>query len=465
MNLRLKIVALAVAPLLLALVLVALAVRHQEHDLAARERALVEATYMHQRRSELQSYVALAVSVVQPLYDTGRDDAATREEALRRLAALDFGDDGYFYVYDLQGRSLMHSRQPELVGQRLWSLRDSRGRFTLQELLARAREGGGFVEYEWRKPSSAQLAPKLGYVTALPRWGWMLGTGLYLDDIGAAMQALDRQMNQNVAATMLWIGGIAALCLAAVSAGGLLLNLSEHRVAEAKLRLLARRVVQSQEEERGRLARELHDGTSQALVSAKLLVEAAVDTLERAQQPAPPVLARAVARLNDTLSEVRRLSHRLRPALLDQLGLPAALERLAAEFGEEGAVAASATVQGPPRELPEDVKTALFRVAQEALTNVRKHAQATQVRIVLRFGRHGLRLAVQDDGAGFDVAATQLDPRRGIGLRNMRERVAAIGGRLEVRSGAQGTAIAAVVPVAAAMSVGAAGTGAAETAA
>ncbi|MDM0042105.1 cache domain-containing protein [Variovorax sp. J22G21] len=446
MKLRTKIIALAVAPLLIALVLVALAVRHQERDLAQRERALIEQTYMAQRRNELRSYVELALSVVRPLYDAGLDDDATRNEALRRLAALDYGDDGYFFVYDLDGRSLMHSRQPELVGQNLRELRDSQGRPTIQDLIAQARRGGGFVEYQWRKPSSAQTAPKLGYVTALPRWNWMVGTGLYLDDIESTMNTLDRQMNVNVTTTMLWIAGIAALCLGVVSAAGLLLNLSEHRVAEAKLRLLARQVVQSQEDERGHLARELHDGTSQTLVSAKLLIESAVDALERTHQVAPPALGKALQRLNDSLSEVRRISHRLRPALLDTLGLPAALERLGEEFGEEGAVAASVVVHGTPRELPQEVKTALFRVTQEALTNVRKHARAQQVRIALDFDADGVRLEVGDDGTGFDVDAMQLDPRRGIGLRNMRERVAAIGGRLRVRSGGSGTSILADVP-------------------
>ncbi|MBT2324158.1 cache domain-containing protein [Variovorax paradoxus] len=446
MKLRTKIVALAVAPLLVALVLVALAVRHQERDLAQRERALIEQTYMAQRRSELRSYVELALSTVRPLYDAGQDDEATRTEALRRLAALDYGDDGYFFVYDLQGRSLMHSRQPDLVGQNLWALRDPEGRFTIQDLLAQARDGGGYVEYQWRKPSSAQTAPKLGYVTTLPRWNWMVGTGLYLDDIEATMQALDRQVSSNVTTTMLWIAGIAALCLGVVSAAGLLLNLSEHRVAEAKLRLLARQVVQSQEEERGHLARELHDGTSQTLVSAKLLIESAVDALERARQNAPPALGKALQRLNDSLAEVRRISHRLRPALLDTLGLPAALERLGGEFAEEGAIAASVTVEGPARDLPEEVKTALFRVTQEALTNVRKHARARQVRIALDFGAEGVRLEVSDDGIGFDVEAMQLDPRRGIGLRNMRERVASIGGSFDMRSGGGGTSIVADVP-------------------
>ncbi len=448
MNLRLKIVALAVAPLLIALVLVALAVRHQEHDLAQRERALIEKSYMAQRRSELRSYVDLAVSNLLPLYESGQDDEATRNEALRRLAALNYGDDGYFFVYDMEGNSLMHSRQPELVGQNLWGMRDSQGRYTIQDLIKGAKEkGGAYVEYEWRKPSSAQLAPKLGYVTAMPRWNWMVGTGLYLDDIQSTMDTLDRQMNANVTATLLWIAGIAALCLGVVSAAGLLLNLSEHRTAEAKLRLLARRVVQSQEEERGHLARELHDGTSQTLVSAKLLIESAVESLESRHQPTPTALPKALQRLNDSLMEVRRISHRLRPALLDTLGLPAALERLVDEFRDEGAVDASMMIEGEAFELQPEVKTALFRLTQEALTNVRKHADAQHVHVALAFDeKDGVRLEVSDDGTGFDIDAVQLDPRRGIGLRNMRERMEAIGGQLAMHSNQGRTSIEAEVP-------------------
>jgi two-component system NarL family sensor kinase len=446
-RLRSKIVALAVVPLVITLALVAAAVRYQEHDLAQRERVLVERTYLEQRRSELRSYVDLAASTVRPLYDSGRDDAAIREEAIRRLAALDYGSDGYFFVYDLQGRSLMHSRQPDLVGQDLWELRDPQGRPTIQRLIERAKAGGGYVEYLWPKPSGGgRIAPKLGYVIALPRWNWMLGTGLYLDDIEATTSALDRQVSANITTTMWWIAGFAALGLGVISATGLLLNLSEHRVAEAKLRLLARRVVQSQEEERGRLARELHDGTSQTLVSAKLLIESAVDALDRERVTPPPTLAKALQRLNDSLSEVRRISHRLRPALLDTLGLPAALQHLAQEFGEHGGVAARVEVAAAPVELAEDVKTALFRVTQEALTNVRKHAQASEVRIGLDYADGSVQLEVRDDGVGFDAAALQLDPRRGIGVRNMRERLEAIGGRLEVRSGQHGTRIVAEVP-------------------
>ena len=446
MRLKTKILLLAALPLLAALAVIAFTVQQQDRALAQRERALVERGYMEARRAELRHYVLLAASVVRPLHDSGRDDPAARAEAMRLLSSLDYGHDGYFFLYDLHGTVLAHSRQPELVGQNLWELRDPLGRPTIQRLIAQARAGGGYVEYLWRKPSSGEMAPKLGYVMALPRWGWMLGSGLYLDDIHATLAQLDQQVSSNVRDTLLGIAGIAAAGVAVISASGLLLNLSEHRIADAKLRLLARQVVQSQEDERAHLARELHDGTSQMLVSAKLCIESAVHELGHAGRAPPSALGKALQRLNDTLVEVRRISHRLRPALLDTLGLPAALEHLGREFTENGRIDARVAVDGEPAELPGEVKTALFRVTQEALTNVAKHAGAARVRVVLRFDALGVELAVSDDGRGFDVGAVLGHPTRGLGLRHMRERLAAIGGRLDLQSRVDGTRLVATVP-------------------
>lgn len=429
MRLRTKILLLAILPLLASLMLIALAVRHQERDLVQREYALVEGAYMEARRTELHNYVALAASTVQPLYDRGGNDPADRAQALRLLASLDYGPDGYFFVYDLQGRVLMHSRQPELEGQNLWELRDPAGRPTIQRLIAQARAGGGFVDYLWRQPSSGKDTPKLGYVIAYERWGWMLGTGLYLDSIQATLARIEGEANRNIATTLLWIAGIAVFGIALISASGLVLNLSEHRVAENKLRLLARQVQQSQEDERAHLSRELHDGISQTLVSTKLLVEAGADT------GAPAPLAQALQLLNQSLVEMRRISHRLRPALLDTLGLPAALQHLGQEFEDASGLPVVVRIEGDERELPDEVKTALFRIAQESLTNVAKHAQARQVELALVFGAGGaLTMSVTDDGSGFDSAAVHLHPERGIGLRNMRERLAAIGGRLQIHA-------------------------------
>ena len=133
--------------------------------------------------------------------------------------------------------------------------------------------------------------------------------------------------------------------------------------------------------------------------------------------------------------------------MLDELGLPAALQLLARESGEAGAAQVDVQVEGAPVELPDEVKTALFRVSQEGLANVAKHAGARTVRIELRFEAGGVGLRMSDDGRGFEVERVQLDPQRGIGLRNMRERLASIGGRFDVRAApGEGTLLDAWVP-------------------
>ena len=164
-------------------------------------------------------------------------------------------------------------------------------------------------------------------------------------------------------------------------------------------------------------------------MATKLLIESA--------QTEPASAARlqelALKRLNSTLSEVRHLSHALRPALLDTLGLPAALQHLAGEFNAAGGTAFKATIEGEEIDLPDAVKTALFRIAQEALNNAARHARAREVSVLLRFERDGgLALQIQDDGQGFDAVAAQAVADRGLGLRSMRERADALGARLSL---------------------------------
>ena len=449
MRLKLKVFLLAVIPLLASVALIAWAVRQQERDLSARERALVESAYMASKQAELRHYVDLAQSMIAPLYQSGRDDEATRREAMRLLATLDYGADGYFFLYDMSGVNLMHPRQPELMGRNLWEMRDVEGQPIIQQLIGKAREGGGYVQYVWEKPSTRQITPKLGYVVSLPRWNWMLGTGLYLDDVHTTLAQLDQQVSDNVSATLWWIGGITLLGIAVLGACGLALNLSESREADTKLRLMARQVVKSQEDERAHLSRELHDGTSQTLVSIKLLMESALAQLGTRHAPLPATLSKALCRLNDALHEVRNISHRLRPAELDVLGLPAALEQMGREFSEHSDMAFDMRIGGHPIQLPDEINTVLFRITQESLTNIEKHAAASQVQLRLVFGAQGLRLRIIDDGKGFDEQAVRLDPRRGIGLRNMRERVESIGGSFSVMSNGGRTQVVADVPASA----------------
>jgi signal transduction histidine kinase len=218
----------------------------------------------------------------------------------------------------------------------------------------------------------------------------------------------------------------------------LAVDLSE-RIARDSLR----RVVEGQELERRRLARELHDETGQALTSILLGLKALE---ERSKDPASRAATEELRELVvSTLRDVRRLAVELRPSALDDFGLVAALERLAESFAEQTGISVDFQTALADERLPEEVETALYRIVQESLTNVVKHAQARRVSILLARKDGAVKAVVEDDGQGFDPAEQTDD---GYGLMGMRERLALLGGRLEVESGHDGgTTIAAEVPV------------------
>jgi two-component system NarL family sensor kinase len=448
MKLRQKVIFLAITPLIVALCAIALFVRHQAVTLAQQQRATIEQAYLASKEAELKHYVALATHSVAHLVDSGRSDPATLAEAKRILSTLSYGDDGYFFIYDLQGNNLMHPRQPELVGHNLWNLRDDNGAPTVQRLIERANAGGGLERYVWLKPSTSKPAPKLGYVVPIARWGWMIGTGIYLDDVDATLARIDAQQSHNIERTMQWIAALAIVSALVVGGAGLVLNISELRVADAKLKALAQRVVESQEQERARLSRDLHDGISQWLVSIKLQIEAGIIRLAgnaEQQQQARSSFERTAGQLNDVLGEVRRISHGLRPAILDDLGLAAALEHLAREFTQNGAAPVHFATDGDATGLPGVINTVLFRIAQEALTNSERHAGARRIDLTLARSEGRVLLTIADDGRGFDPEGVASHPQRGIGLRNMSERMEAIGGRLRIDSAGAGTSVQASV--------------------
>jgi two-component system sensor histidine kinase UhpB len=198
-----------------------------------------------------------------------------------------------------------------------------------------------------------------------------------------------------------------------------------------QLHELSGAILQAQEDERQRVARELHDEAAQALTS--LLVR--IRLLERADDPlAARQHTRELRQLTaDALEQVRRVALELRPTILDDLGLLAALEWRVDEFNAAGTARAALEANAHELRLPHAVELALFRVAQEALTNVARHAQATTVTIRLECAPGAIVLTIADDGCGFDPTVTQ----GGLGLRGMRERLALVGGTLTI-SGAPG---------------------------
>ena len=424
---------LAVVPLLLAVWAVVWVVRQQSEQLAEAQMAAMQPILLEARKDELQHFVQVGRRAVSHLYQKTGHDAATRTEALELLRRMDFGNDNYFFVYDLQGNSLMHPRLAELEGRSQWALKDSNGATMIQQLVKTAEAGGGFVDYLWNRPSTGREERKLGYVELVPEWGWVIGTGLYMDHLQEAQALITRSTAAAVERTRNQILYIASAALLLVAAGGLVLNLVEQRAADGKLRAMAQKVVHSQEDERSRVARELHDGISQLLLSVKFVVESALLQVERGSLDAAPTLRRGIGLVQNTMRDVRRISHDLRPTLLDDLGLASALDQTAGEFGARTGVDVHVQVDTLPR-MPEAVATAMFRVAQEALGNVEKHAGARQVWLQLLHSAAGLTLLLRDDGRGFDVPETLREVRAGLGLTNMRERIEMLGGRFMLES-------------------------------
>lgn len=449
MNLRLKVLLLATVPLILAVSAITLLVTYQARSLSREEIASFERRMLAAKKSELLNYLALARTSIDHIYDqAGPNDKAAKERVKKILNSLTYGRDGYFFVYDYSGTNLVHPRQSNRVGKNWWALKDPKGNLVIQNLIARAREGGGFHRYLWDKPSTGKISGKIAYAVALDKWQWMLGTGLYIDDVVRQVQALKSEVSERIFQTSILILIITLVCILAVFVTGIMLNLHERRLADVKLKKLTQRILETQEEERGRVARELHDGISQILVSVKYALELALSRARKNSGDVAGSIEKSADGLNTAIKEVRRISRDLRPSVLDDLGLAPALESLADEFSERTGMTVEIKTLSFGTRLAKDAKTTLFRVAQEALTNIERHARADRVSIELSAPKGVATLVISDNGKGFNThrvnGKTGAVP--GIGLSNMQERLEHQNGVLQVSSSAKGTTIQARLP-------------------
>jgi signal transduction histidine kinase len=286
-----------------------------------------------------------------------------------------------------------------------------------------------------RLPASTQISPEdLGthasdvLRASLTFRGSRLGVIVAFDRIGPT-SAFDEEDDRLLAA-------FAASAAAAVS--------TAKSVAEERLR----HSIEASERERQRWAHELHDDTLQALGAMRVVLASAMRS--GSQEVLRGTVERAVEQLGDGISALRGLIAELRPAALDELGLGAAIEGLveqqaaAGEFEIEAEVTI-ADAAGSEQRLEPELESALYRVVQEALTNVVKHAQAETVAFALRETDGRIEVVVRDDGRGFDTTA---EPGDGFGMLGMRERIELAGGELDVSSEpGEGTGLRAWVPV------------------
>ncbi len=436
---RTKLTLLTLLPLLILSAGVTFLAIHQSARLSGAQSEILKDGLLEAKRAELKNYMELAYTAIRDIYE----DPELPVEVAQGLVAdafhrMEYGSDGYFFVYDYDGLNIVHPRLAHLVGQDLWNFRDEDGKFLIQRLIEQARKGGGFTEYRWDKPSGGESVLKLSYSIALEEWGWMVGTGLYLDDIEQVVGQMEHHMVENARRTILLMAFFTVSCLLVIAVIGLAVNLSEARVANRRLVTMAQKTFSFLEKERRRISRELHDGINQLLVSARFKLERIDDALGRGDHVDASSALAATDRILETgIQDLRRLAYGLRPSVLDDLGLVAAMESLCSDLVERKPIRIHFESNLDSGECQPVLATALYRITQESLHNVEKHAgNVRQVRVRLRRRRGWVYLEIADDGEGFRWRAEQSHEQggSGMGLRNIQDRVDLLGGRLTIEA-------------------------------
>jgi PAS domain S-box-containing protein len=270
------------------------------------------------------------------------------------------------------------------------------------------------------------------------------------DKSGSKIQVRLRACDGSQRPAQISIRPLARKSLKGATSGLVVTDMTEARRTEELLRALTHRVVQAQEAERGRVALELHDHITQLVCAALIRSQSLANQLFGDNDPAKREAMKLREMLGQTADEVERISRGLRPSVLDELGLVAVLRDTSTEFAERTGVSLKLACVQLTARLPAATELTLFRILQEALKNVEKHARARHVTVCLRWRGDCIQLAIHDDGIGFDSDhhPARRNGKAGLGLLSMRERVTYAGGDFKVKSLPRcGTEIEVRVPV------------------
>ena len=213
-------------------------------------------------------------------------------------------------------------------------------------------------------------------------------------------------------------------------------DVTEQKIAEHNMRYYLQEITRAQEEERKRIARELHDDTAQVLASLSRQLDNFIRKKHSLVSSEVFFLKDLQAQLNRAVQDVHRFSQALRLSVLDDLGLIPALRSLAKDLQADTGVITDLKVLGEERRFLTEIESLLFRIVQEALSNIRRHAQASKAQVVLEFAEDGIKVTISDNGRGFELSERVDDlPRSGkLGLAGIQERARLLGGNIEVKT-------------------------------
>lgn len=448
LSFKAKILLLVLIPLILVSTALTVLAIYQATELGERNLTAFSDKIYDLRRNELKNYTEMALTSVEHIYNSeNKDDPKVQEAAKTILRNLAYGSDGYIFVYDYQGTNVVLPTKPHIEGKNLWDIKDKDGVFLIRELVERAQEGGGYTNYVWDKPSKGKEIDKISYSLGLEDWKWMVGTGLYVDDLDDAITGVQTQVDSNITRTWQLIAGLALSCTIIVGLIGARFTASQGQLADEQLQTMSLKVVSGQEEERSRVARELQKAINQKLVHARAKLEkiSHSDAVKDPEVRAEFILAAKA--LNSSIKEVHRISGDLRPEILDKMGLDAAVDALTVKTAADTHIEVSYRHTGTKDRLPLEVETALYRIIQEAFNNIVNHSKADIVSIRIGQKRHHVSISIQDNGQGFNTKE-MTGNKGGLGLVDMRIRAESLGGTFTIFSSeGSGTIIKVDVPV------------------
>lgn len=411
----------------------------QEARLVAQQEALVTQRRAQMDTEKLNQELQTAVQDLTMLFELSRSLASTlnRETLLKRALAQVFEsvpriNGGMIFLQDKPGRplsmmvqvgyssngesgSLVMKRQAQAVGEYVVNFGQAAG-----------WSGHVIVPLNELATYTEQGAAESG--------AFVLGLPLFVQDqvAGSLVLSINPQTTSFTHRDLSLIKTVAGQLSLAIENATLY---QEVHAREERRGELLHQVVSAQETERQRIARELHDGAGQMLTALGLGLAAASDSINNDPERGIQQLAELKTMSNQVMNELQNLVAGLRPSVLDDLGLVPALRGLVKDFENRTGLAASLEVKGSPRRGYPELETVMFRITQETLTNVAKHANANLVEVTLIYQDQDVALLVKDDGRGFDPdEVLRLDPRHQWGLLGIEERVALVGGTFVIES-------------------------------
>lgn len=449
LNINYRLQLITILPLVIALAAVLTATQREFKALAEQAETSYRQNVIDHRQQELKNYVSIARGAIDHLYQGQELSEQDYQQQVKRvLADMRFGVDGYFFAYDYDGVNLVLPGQEWRIGQNWYEMEDINGVMVIQSLIEQGKAGGGFSRYVFNQPSrDHEIGNKMAYSEGLDDWRWVIGTGVYIDDIDEQISVLNTSMSTHISKAWRMTLFIGALAIGVVFTSGLFIRYSEKRLANKKLRELNERIFQTQEEECKRFSRELHDGISQTVAAARFSLETA-QLKHQHKDDASQDIDHAMTLIRKIMVDIRSISHQLHPGILEDYGLGAALDDLGQEFSKRTGIKVEVKRLSVRNVLTTELKTTLYRIAQEAITNIERHANATEVLISLSLANNWLVLEITDNGQGFDYDSVKKSTKayEGIGLRNMKERLHFYQGKLEITSDTRNTSVFAYIP-------------------